>query len=141
VICKSHRKAWIIRQIFCDWFVEYFLPEIKKYCAEKDLDFRILLILDNASAHVLDYVSLSENIKIICMPLRTTPVMQPMDQGVISALKSYCLCCTFKKLIAETDANNELTVHEFWQAFDILDCVRIVGESWKELSTRQINGC
>jgi hypothetical protein len=36
----------------------------KKYCAEENLDFRILLISDNASAH---------------MPLRT-PVMQSMDQ-------------------------------------------------------------
>jgi hypothetical protein len=45
--------------------------------------------LDNASAHVLDYVNLFEDVKIICVPSRTTPVMQPMDQGVISALKSY----------------------------------------------------
>jgi hypothetical protein len=55
----------------------------------ENLDFRILLILDNASAHVLDYVSLSENVKIIYMPPRTTSVMQPMGQGVISALKLF----------------------------------------------------
>jgi hypothetical protein len=48
-----------MRQIFCDWFVEYFLPEMKKkYCAEENLDFEILSILDNASAHVLDYESM-----------------------------------------------------------------------------------
>jgi hypothetical protein len=29
----------------------------KKYCAKETLDFRILLVLDNANAHVLDYVS------------------------------------------------------------------------------------
>jgi hypothetical protein len=75
------------------------------------------------------------------MPPRTTPVMQPMDQGAINALKSYFLRHMFKKLIAETDVNNELTLHEFWQAFDILGCVKIVGESWKELSTRITNGC
>jgi hypothetical protein len=80
-----------MRQIFHDWFVEYFLPEIKKYCAEENLDFRVLLILDNANAHVLDYVSLSENVRIIHMPPRTTPVMLPMDQGVITTLKSYYL--------------------------------------------------
>jgi hypothetical protein len=51
-----------------------------KIChAEENLGFRILLILDNASAHVLVYVSLSEKVKIMCMPPRTTPVMQPVD--------------------------------------------------------------
>jgi hypothetical protein len=62
-----------------------------------------------------------------------------MDQGVSSALKSYYVTVRSKKIIAETDANNELTVHEFWQAFDILDRVRIVGVSWKQFSTRLIN--
>jgi hypothetical protein len=63
VIWKSHGKAWVTRQIVNDWFVEYFLPEMKIYCAEENLDFRILLILDNASVHVLDHMSLSENVK------------------------------------------------------------------------------
>jgi hypothetical protein len=62
----------------------------KIYCEEENIDFRILLILYNVSAIVLDYVSLSENVKVIYMPLRT-PVMQPIDQSVISALKLYYL--------------------------------------------------
>jgi hypothetical protein len=36
--------------------------------AEENLDFRILLIFDIASAHVLDYVVVSENVKVIYMP-------------------------------------------------------------------------
>jgi hypothetical protein len=79
VIWKSHRMTRITRQIFCDWFVEYFLPEIKKQSAEENLDFRIPLILHTASAHVLEYVSLFHNVKIIYMPPRTPPVMQLMD--------------------------------------------------------------
>jgi hypothetical protein len=65
--------------------------KLKKYYAEKNSDFRILLILDNACAHVLDYISLPENVKITYIPPRTPPAMQPMDQGVISALPSYYL--------------------------------------------------
>jgi hypothetical protein len=54
----------------CDWFVEYSLPEMKKKCcAEENLDFTILSILDNASARMLEYVGLSENVKAIYMPL------------------------------------------------------------------------
>jgi hypothetical protein len=101
---------------------------------------RIILILDNTSAHVLDYMSLFENIKVIFMPL-TTAVMQLMDQGMITTLQLYYLCCTLKKLITETNVNNELTLHEFWQTSDIIGCVQIVGISWKELPTRLMNGC
>jgi hypothetical protein len=54
-----------MRQIFHKQFDEYILPNMKKYCAEKNLNFRVLLILDTASAHVLNHVSLSENVKII----------------------------------------------------------------------------
>jgi hypothetical protein len=111
-----------MKLIFIDWFVEYFLPERKKYCAEENLYFRIILVLDNASAHVLDYMSLPENIKAIFMP-QTTAVMQLMGQGMITTLKLYYLCRTLKKLIIETYVNNELTLHEFWQIFYITDCV------------------
>jgi hypothetical protein len=37
--------------------------------------------------------------------------------------------------------DDEFTVCEFWHAFDILDCVWIVGVSWKELSVRLMNSC
>jgi hypothetical protein len=56
---------------------------------KKNIVKRRILILDNTSAHVLDYLCLPENVKIVDMPLRTTPVLQPVDQGVISAFKLY----------------------------------------------------
>jgi hypothetical protein len=60
----------------------------------------------------------------------TAAVMQLMDLGMISALKLYYsyLHCMLKKLTEETNVNNELNLHEFWQSFYITDCVQIVGE-------------
>jgi hypothetical protein len=52
VIWKSRGKAWVKRRVFRDWFAECFLPEMKKYRAGENLDFRVVLILDNASARV-----------------------------------------------------------------------------------------
>jgi hypothetical protein len=51
-----------MKKIAYGWFAKHFLPEKKKFCAEKNLDFRILLILD-ASAHMLHKVSVHDNIK------------------------------------------------------------------------------
>lgn len=70
MIRRSRRKAWILRQIFCHQFIEYFVLEIKSkyiyyiYCAEENVNFRILFFLDNGSGYVLYYVSLSKNIKL-----------------------------------------------------------------------------
>jgi hypothetical protein len=82
---------------------------MKKYCVDKNIGFRILLILDNASAQVLDYVGLSEKVKIIYMPPRTPPVMQSTHQGVISALKSCCLCHILIQPLVENECRNYIT--------------------------------
>jgi hypothetical protein len=60
---------------------------------------------------------------------------------VVSALKLHYLCHMLKKLTAETDVKNELTMHEFWQTSDILDHVQMVSESWKKHRTKQMSDC
>ena len=46
----------------------------------------ILLLLDNASSHKPGDLHLT-NVKIHMLPPNTTPVLQPMDAGIIAALK------------------------------------------------------
>lgn len=49
---KANKKAWVTTAIFEEWFNEYFVPEIEKYVNEKGLEFKILLLIDNAPGHV-----------------------------------------------------------------------------------------
>jgi len=45
---------------------------------------KILLFMDNASSHQeLDLA----NVKIVKLPAKSTSILQPMDQGIIQALK------------------------------------------------------
>jgi hypothetical protein len=63
VIRKSHRKAGISRQILCEWFIDCFVTKIKKYCNENNIAFKVLLVLENALAYDVDFVSLCLTLK------------------------------------------------------------------------------
>ena len=39
VVWKSNPKAWVTQAIFQDWFFHHFIPEVQKYCLEKDIPF------------------------------------------------------------------------------------------------------
>ena len=54
-------------------------------------EVRAILILDNAPAHPSEDILSSKDgkIKVLFMPPNTTSILQPMDQGVISAVKRH----------------------------------------------------
>ncbi|XP_045104407.1 tigger transposable element-derived protein 7-like [Portunus trituberculatus] len=86
------RKAWFNVLTFSDWFFKHFVPEVRRY-QEDVLKFNLddvsaLLLLDNAPAHPSadKLVSADGKIRILYLPANTTSLIQPMDQGVISAV-------------------------------------------------------
>ncbi|KAG6933178.1 tigger transposable element derived 1 [Chelydra serpentina] len=121
IIWKSNRKAWITCNIFHKWFVDHAVPEFKAYCQKENLAFKILLLLDNASAHELDYETLCLNVKVLFLPPNTTPLLQPMDQGVMATFNTYYLRRTFSMLIKETAGEGKPSVKEFWKSYNILN--------------------
>ena len=51
VFWRSNKKAWVTSSVFMDWFHNCFIIEVQKYLAKKNMDFRVLLTLDNAPGH------------------------------------------------------------------------------------------
>ncbi|XP_021693623.1 tigger transposable element-derived protein 2-like [Aedes aegypti] len=45
------KKAWMTRALFQKWFDEEFVPAVRKFSKENDLEPKALLVLDNCSAH------------------------------------------------------------------------------------------
>ena len=73
VVWKSNPKAWVTQVIFQDCFFHHFIPEVEKYCLEKDVPFNILLLLDNAPGHPPFTDDFHPNIKVVHLPLLIQP--------------------------------------------------------------------
>ena len=85
VIWSANKKAWMTATLFEKWFTENFIPEVKAYCGRKKIPFKILLLLDNCTAHP-DLSHIDPNVKVMFLPPNTTSLIQPMDQGLYGEL-------------------------------------------------------
>ena len=47
----SQQKGWMDCRIFEKWFNDIFVPNVKKFCKDNDIEYKILLLLDNAPSH------------------------------------------------------------------------------------------
>jgi len=51
VIWTSNRKAWVMEQIFSEWYSKHFCHSVLQFCNQNNLPQKALLLLDNASGH------------------------------------------------------------------------------------------
>ena len=68
VFWQSNKMFWITRTVFQDWFTSCFCPAVKEYFQAKNLENRVLLLLDNAPGHPTNLDDLTDNIKVAFMP-------------------------------------------------------------------------
>ncbi|CAI6357775.1 unnamed protein product [Macrosiphum euphorbiae] len=77
---RSNKKAWMTSSLFSEWLLNF----DRKMKLENR---KVLLFIDNCTAHNHD-IELS-SIKVHFLPPNTTPILQPMDQGVIQNFKMF----------------------------------------------------
>jgi hypothetical protein len=68
VIWKSNSRAWVTALLSEDRFTIHFVSEVQKYCAENDLPFKVLLILQCAQVHPQILEHENPNINIVLLP-------------------------------------------------------------------------
>uniref|UniRef100_A0AAQ5X1R0 HTH CENPB-type domain-containing protein n=1 Tax=Amphiprion ocellaris TaxID=80972 RepID=A0AAQ5X1R0_AMPOC len=119
VIWMSNIKAWVTLAVFEDWFFHHFIPEVKLYCRENGIPFKILLVLDNAPGHPPHLDDFHPDVKVVYLPPNTTSLLQPMDQAV--------------------DSDPEMTLRSYWKSYNIFNCIKNIEASWREVSEVNLN--
>lgn len=138
VVWRSNKKGWMTSKIFNEWLNGEFLKSITKLNDANNVENKVLLIVDNAPSYAL--IQIPENIKIVFVPPNTTPLLQPMDLGVIANFKAYYLRRVFKNLIEYVDGPAEnTTIIQFWKRFNIKDAVDNIVLSWNEVKGTTLN--
>ncbi|KFD58061.1 hypothetical protein M513_00824, partial [Trichuris suis] len=134
----SHQKqAWMNFHIFKEWFKGTFIPEAKKYQSSAGKTGEVLLLIDNAPAHPsVEYLdAVDEFVTVKFLPPNVTPLIQPMDQGVIVSFKRNYREQLLRQLLLPDD-NTVATVINFYKKISLKDCCYMAAESWE--SVKQI---
>lgn len=133
---RAQKSAWMNGEIFTDWYKNVFIPNVKSYRKEKQLEGKVLLIMDNAPTHPSVEVlnPIDPNFEVKFLPPNVTALIQPMDQGVIEKLKRmYRKQMLRRLLLAEDDAES---VVEFSKKLNLKDSCYMLADSW-DLLTRE----
>lgn len=133
----ANKKAWMTAFLFKEWFLNCFVPEVREYLRCKKLDFKVLLIVDNAPSHL---VIEHPNIKVMFLPPNTTSLIQPLDQWIIAAFKAYYIKHSFKFILNKIN-NSDINITDAWKAFTIKDCINCINCGINELQKTTLNKC
>jgi hypothetical protein len=67
------------------WFAEYFKPNVATYSSEKKILSKYYCSLTMHMVIPRALMEMNNEINVVSMPVNTASILQPMDQGVISA--------------------------------------------------------
>ncbi|XP_065436642.1 tigger transposable element-derived protein 1-like [Chrysemys picta bellii] len=135
VFWQSNKKAWVMAALFLDWFHKCFIPEVKRYLEEKGLDFKVLLIVDNAPGHPVALRFAHNDVEVVFLPPQYH--LQPLDQGVIHCFKATYTRLTFLRIRSAMDADPNLNVMECWKSSTLPIASLILNRQWMQSSLKQ----
>ncbi|XP_012515156.1 PREDICTED: jerky protein-like [Propithecus coquereli] len=129
----ANKKASVTREIFSDWFDKHFVPAAQAHCRQAGLEdnCKILLFLDNCSAHPPPELLVKSNVLGIYFPPSVTSVTQPCDQGILRSMKSKYKHFFLNSMLASV--NRGLKIQDFLKEFSLKDAIYTVANGWNNV--------
>ncbi|GFW90651.1 hypothetical protein TNCV_628171 [Trichonephila clavipes] len=106
---------------------------------EKSLDFKVLLIVDNAASHPqLEH----PNVQLVFLPPNTTSLIQPLDQGIFATFKKYYIKTTHDDIdeLLVDDALSDNDIIDLTLDLTVDDVVGLEGDNDEEEKSTPLTG-
>jgi hypothetical protein len=125
-------------KIFASLFENKFVPSVRCHLHSKKLEGKAFSLLDHCPAHPSAYVLKMKDgkIKAMFLPKSITALIQPMDQCIIQACKSY----RSSELLGRA-VDSEQQVAEFLKTLMLLNATYSVGLAWRKITLTTTANC
>ena len=124
--------------IFENWFHSDFVPTVRRYLLDKNMEPKALLLLDNCPAHppAENLVSRCGKIKVSYLPKNTTSKIQPLDQGIIATMK-----CNYRRELLKKIVSEQTVISECLKKMNVKEVIYLTGKAWDSVSADCIERC
>jgi DDE superfamily endonuclease/Tc5 transposase DNA-binding domain len=141
------KNAWMDRITYRYWWDRVFLPAVREFTASP-----VALIMDQCSGHDSTVTDPLGQVTVYFLPPNTTSIYQPMDQGIIAAVKAHYRRILLENLVDKVEMYDELQTLAAKQKqgkrglkygcpATVLDACQIIKLCWDNLSESSIAGC
>ncbi|GBM61898.1 Jerky -like [Araneus ventricosus] len=121
---RNQRSAWMKSEIFEKWFHGDFVPHVKQHLAQLNLPPKAVLRIDNVPCHPEEEMLTSGEIRAIFLPANVTSLIQPMDQGMIEAMKGH-----YKKKLISHILECEENLNEALKQINVKDVIYLIAQA------------
>lgn len=128
----ANPKSWMTSEIM----VAVLTRLNRKLSSEKR---KVILFLDNATCHPESMKDQYSHIKVVFLPKNTTSRLQPLDAGIIQNFKVKYRKKLVKHVLARINDGHSAT--DIVKSVSILQAIRWLQQSWKEVASLTIKNC
>ncbi|XP_029048965.1 jerky protein homolog-like [Osmia bicornis bicornis] len=135
----NHPNAVMNAAIFETWFKDNFVPNVSNFLRSKGLSEKAILLFDDTKLHSSTNPLIIDGIKAVFLPANVTSLVQPLDQGIIEAIKNRykAKLLTFILNAQELGENYD----DAMKSFNIKHAVQLISQAWDEITEKNISNC
>lgn len=122
---ESNPKSWMTASLWNKW-----LKKLDKTMSVENR--KIILFIDNCTAHAI--VPNLKAITIEFLPADISLQLQPFDLGIVQSFKVFYRKEIIRKMFYSIKLKQEFSVY-------LLQALRIIGQSWKQVTSKTILNC
>ncbi|KAM8966353.1 tigger transposable element-derived protein 5 [Pelodytes ibericus] len=135
---RFSRNGWMTPELLRGWFLEEFVPGVKRYLRKCCLQQKAVLLVNQCPTKpaMEELQTPDGNIRVLFLSKNTRNKIPSMDQGVISSFKQL-----YKRQLLKLVVSCDSAATDFVNSFMLKDMIYLAGQSWNMIQAGSIEKC